>query len=410
MASVTSMLTSIGIGAPPASVSDAKKAAKDQQAAVGDLTSAVSGMNTSLSVLTATGAPASVTGPIKDNLTSANTLLSNASSMTPAELTKKTAEIQSQHEIDKMNHANITRKKDIADLTVEQKAATKIVKKILADKRTSQDTRDSCTRLLTEIQEAKKAIISAKFTKEAITKEEFAVGGSRRPRNASDKPLKYARPDVLTPEDIEISVNIIQDSYDDETDNNLGKLYRNGMRLFNKYVWPAIFFTLFAFCVIVAGIVSSNACLPNELYSAYNRVYYFIYGAILFPITLPMYGVMYPPEWYSTFCPIYSNDGTRPLVADLPDGKESVLSSASSLLSSFGFFGGGDADAPAADAPAADAPAPAAAAPALKGALYYFYPLVKNATAKSNLSKMSLVATVLVWGYLVSIGATGLLS
>jgi hypothetical protein len=403
MASVTSMLTSIGIGAPPASVSDAKKAAQDQKAAVGDLTNAVSGMKTSLSLLTATGAPASVTGPIKDNLASGNALLANASSMTPAELTKKTAQIQSQHEIDTMNHANTMRAKDIEELTAAEKDVTQIVKNILADARASQNTRDSCTRLLTEIQDAKRAISNAVFTKEENT-----LGSSLTSGSVLDAPLKYTRPNVLTPEDIKISINIIQDGYDDETDNNLGKLNRKGTNLYITYVWPVIFFSLFAFCVIVAGIVSSNACLPNELYSAYNRVYYFIYGSILFPITLPVYGVFYPPEWYSTICPLYSNDGTRPLVPDLPDGTESVLSSVSSLLSSpssfmSSFFGGGDAD-PAGGTAAADD------VPALKGVFYYFYPLVKNPVAKSNLTIMSLIATVLVWGYLFISGSIELIS
>jgi hypothetical protein len=50
------------------------------------------------------------------------------------------------------------------------------------------------------------------------------------------------------------------------------------------------------------------------------------------------------------------------------------------------------------------------AAPTLKGPTYYFYPLVKNATTKSTLSKMSLVATILVWGYIVSKGGLALVS
>ena len=416
MTSVTSMLTSIGIGAPPASFSDAKAAAADQQSAVGGLTTTVSGINSSLSLLTATGAPASVTGPMKDNLTSANALLKNASSMTPAELTKKTAAIQSQHDIDTMNHANITRNQDLADLNAAQKAATKVVKSILADKKASQKTRDASVKLLTDIQDAKNAISNAKFTREGF------VGGSRRPAappggsatgSSTQTPLIYVRPEVLTSDDIDAQINSIQDSYDDETDNNISKLSRNGTRLYYKYVWPAIFFTVFAFCVVVAGIVSSNACLPDELYSMYNRAFYFVYGAILFPITLPMYGLLYPPEWYSTLCPLYSNDGTGPPVADELDGTASLSTSLTSGLSSLtsGFFGGGtDVTPPATSVPPGAAATGAAAIPTLKGATYYFYPLVKNATAKSNLGKMTLVATILVWGYLINIGGISLLS
>lgn len=415
MTSVTSMLTSIGIGAPPASFSDATTAAANQRAAVGGLTTTVSGINTSLSLLTATGAPASVTGPMKDTLASGNALLNNASSMTPAELTKKTGELQSQQDINKMNHATTMRNQDLADLTAAEKAAIKIIKPILADKITSQATRDACVRLLEDIQDAKRAISRTKFKGEG-----FGGRGSRRlgsrARNASgsvsETPPVYIRPDVLTPDDVDIYINSIQDAYDDETDNNLRKLSRNATNLYTKYVWPAIFFSVFAFCVVLGGILSSNACLPNELYSVYNRAFYFIYGAILFPITLPMYGILYPPEWYSTICPLFSNDGTKPVVADELDGPASVLTSLTSGISSlkslttpgglasmFTKRGGGD-----------PVITPPAATPTLKGATYYFYPLVPNPTAKANLGKVSLVATVLVWGYLFSIGAMNIMS
>lgn len=428
MTSVTSMLTSIGIGAPPASFSDAKKAAANQKSAVGDLTNTVSGINTSLSLLTATGAPASVTGPMKDNLTSANALLKNASSMTPAELTQKSAAIQSQHEVDTMNHANITRKKDLTDLIAAEKRAIKIIKSILANKKASQKTRDACVKLMTDIQAAKKAITNAKLTREGFVAEGSLPDTSKgsKPkkstRKSSQAPLIYVRPDVLTPDDIDIYINIIQDGYDDETDNNFGKLYRNGTVLYYKYVWPTIFFTIFAFCVIVAGIISSNACLPNELYSIYNRAFYFFYGAILFPITLPMYSILYPPEWYSTICPLYSNDGRGPVVADELDGNASLLTSASDTLTSaqskltslqgaiadpktafLKMFGGAE--------PATSTDSTAnVAKPPLKGATHYYYPLVNDAVAKANLGKMSLVATILVWGYLISIGGISLLS
>jgi len=414
------MLTSIGIGAPPASFSDAKTAAANQKAAVGGLTTTVSGLNTSLSLLSATGAPASVTGPLKTNLTSANALMTNASSMTPAELTKKTAAIQSQHNIDMMNHANVSRNEDIAELTAAEKTVTKVIKPILADKKTSQKIRNDCAKLLADIKAAKTKISAAKFT----TKEAFVVAaGSKRPATTTAKkaapakkgtPLVYIRPNVLTPEDIDIRINIIQDDYDDETDNNLRKLSRNTTSLYYKYVWPAIFFTLFTFCVVIAGIISSNACLPTELYSVYNRAFYFIYGAILFPITLPMYGIIYPPEWYSTICPLFSNDGSGPVVADELDGPASLSTSAASALSSLtSFFGRGGAevggDGTAALVPPV-APTVADNKPTLKGATYYFYPLVADATSKSTLSKMSLVATILVWGYLISIGGIALLS
>ena len=390
MTSVTSMLTSIGIGAPPASFSDATKAASDQKAAVGGLTSTVTGISTSLSVLTAAGAPASVTGPMKDNLTSANALLKNASTMTPAELMKKTAAIQSQHDIDTANQANTARNEDLAELIAAEKQATNVVKPILANNKTSQDTRDACASLIEEIQEARKIISETMFTKGPAD-----TGGS------GNNPLIYLRPDVITPEDVDIYLSSIQDSYDDETENNFTKLYRNTTKLYYKYVWPAIFYTTFIGCVLIAGIVSSNACLPTELYSVYNRAFYFIYGAILFPITLPMYSILKPPEWYSTICPLFSNDGTGPLVADEPPGTASLANKAASALSSVSSFFkmSGGADTPVKPA-----------APTLKGPTYYFYPLVRNAATKSTLSKMSLVATIFVWGYIVNVGGLALIS
>jgi len=426
MSSVTSMLTSIGIGAPPASFSDAEKAAKDQKAAVGGLTSTVSGISSSLSLVSATGAPASVTGPMKDNLASANTLMANASSMTPAELTKKTAAIQAKHDIDKANHANVMRDKDLEELTASAKATEIIVKRILADARTSQKTRDDCASIMQEIEEGKRRISTARFTRE-----QFVVSGGTGQEGSVEPPLIYTRPKVITPEDIEIRIETIQDSYDDETDNNVGKVGRKGMIIWTKYVWPTIFFSLFAFCVLMAGIVSSNACLPYELYSAYNRAYYFIYGAILFPITLPMYGILYPPEWYSTFCPLYSNNGTGPAVADDPPGKASAVSSALSSVSSFFGMGGGaeglsaaatelaggaeGLSAAATELAGGSATLPArvaapVAAPTLKGGIYYFYPLVANAQSKSTLGKLSLVATILVWGYIIGAGGMALFS
>ena len=54
--------------------------------------------------------------------------------------------------------------------------------------------------------------------------------------------------------------------------------------------------------VILGGIVASNQFIGYNYWPI--RLYYFIYGAVFFPIVL-LYGVVFPPEWRCSFLPIF---------------------------------------------------------------------------------------------------------
>jgi hypothetical protein len=89
-------------------------------------------------------------------------------------------------------------------------------------------------------------------------------------------------------------------------------------------------------------------------------------------------------------------EGLSAAATELAGGAEGLSAAATELA-------GGSATLPARVA------APVAA-PTLKGGIYYFYPLVANAQSKSTLGKLSLVATILAWGYIIGAGGMALFS
>jgi hypothetical protein len=350
-------------------------------------------------VLTLAGAPSSVTAPIKQNLTTGNTLLSNASKMTPATLATKTAALQSQHAIDVANQAATQRTSDVTELNTFKTAAQATIKPILANKGTSQATKTAANTLITNVNSAISTIQHTAFT---------------RGSGSGTHPMIYTRPNVPTVATFTQQLTAVQDMYDADTNNTPAMLNRYGMYYWTTYVWPVIFIVTFFVCMVVGGIVASNSYLPVELYSPYNRAYYFIYGMLFFPIPMIM-NIVKPTEWYATVCPLFSNDGTGPIVADDPPKPatttSAIISGITSGLSSLTgrLFAGGATDSvvvvnPLSTAGAAAAP-PAAVAPtgptALKGPLYYYYPLVSNAKDKESLQSLSLYSLIFFGTYSV---------
>lgn len=78
-------------------------------------------------------------------------------------------------------------------------------------------------------------------------------------------------------------------------------------------IWGTISSTLFYISLGIAatlgGIILANLYTNTGYWG--TRIFYFVYGAAMFPLVL-LYGMIRPPIWYSTFIPMYQKNPSNP--------------------------------------------------------------------------------------------------
>jgi len=140
-------------------------------------------------------------------------------------------------------------------------------------------------------------------------------------------PLDDTTPLPVIPSEEEFRISI--DDLDNQYEEELTKKANLGRRLWNKLrsVMPYITIIICIIGAILGGIISANTH-ANEPFWAI-KIYYFFYGAILFPISLG-FGAYSPPEWKSGFIPIISTTPRAPVehpLGVLPAPPPAVLGS-----------------------------------------------------------------------------------
>ena len=140
-------------------------------------------------------------------------------------------------------------------------------------------------------------------------------------------PLDDTTPLPVIPSEEEFRISI--DDLDNQYEEELTKKANLGRRLWNKLrsVMPYITIIICIIGAILGGIISANTHADEPFWAI--KIYYFFYGAILFPISLG-FGAYSPPEWKSGFIPIISTTPRAPVehpLGVLPAPPPAVLGS-----------------------------------------------------------------------------------
>jgi len=84
--------------------------------------------------------------------------------------------------------------------------------------------------------------------------------------------------------------------------------YNRVMRSFATFIFrmlvPIAFYVSLVFIAVWGGVMASNMCIEAEAEFLLGRIWYFVYGAIFFPIII-LVSIMKPPFWVSGLFPLY---------------------------------------------------------------------------------------------------------
>lgn len=75
----------------------------------------------------------------------------------------------------------------------------------------------------------------------------------------------------------------------------------------------AIYYILLVICLWLGGTATTNTFYKESIPV---KLWYFIYGAILFQITIPLYGIIFTPKWHALIIPLFDNT-TKGIIQDL---------------------------------------------------------------------------------------------
>ena len=302
MSTVSSLLTTVGLGPPnPAAYSDASAVASQQTQAVSGLSSTVGTIGTTLTVLKSTGASSGTLDKVSSLQTQANTLLSQSSTMSPAALEAKRAQIEAELIATQTTALQEQYTTTLTDLQKQKKVIAERVAVVTADNSTSANLSAKYKALLADISGQESLLLASPPT--------FSTGSSGSSGSSGSAPTvsTYVVPPTSSPEDFQARL----DALDSEKDTELGAGFNSGrtMRHFrwwiSTYLVTPLFGIFIALSMLLAGSIASNAYVAAEKGYLMNRIFYFVYGALGFPLTI-LSACIKPPFWVSFLFPAYA--------------------------------------------------------------------------------------------------------
>jgi len=90
-----------------------------------------------------------------------------------------------------------------------------------------------------------------------------------------------------------------------------------------SYAAISIYYILLVVCLWIGGTATSNTFKDKSLVV---KVWYFIYGAILFQITIPIYGIFFTPDWHAWLIPAVEKSSVKMEILQKLFGYEGVVS------------------------------------------------------------------------------------
>jgi hypothetical protein len=328
---MTSILNTLGLGPPnPAAYSDASAVATQKTQIVTTLQVTLAAMSTALMGAKTMGFPGAQIDSLKQHVADGTALLSQAANMGPAALQAKVSELESKFASSQFNITQTNYNSKVSALqAVINKVQTRVTA-IRADTTTSPDLLAKYNTLLTDAQAAVATLQASPPVYKA-------------PSDSSGSSALYTIPIVLEPVNIQDRLDALDDEKDNEVGSgtNLTRLYDRIKRWVNThFITYFIYITIFA-SMILGGIITSNLYLEVESSAVLSRIFYFIYGAIFYPVpiayscmpTMPSITSPIPswpgmvPYWSAGLIPLFQRTPviTTPATVDAQVGGANVL-------------------------------------------------------------------------------------
>ena len=285
---MASFLSALGISAPdPSAYNNIKLENSNLSEATNEMKSTVSSIDLVLSGADLVGLSPSYTDSIKSLRDQANTALN--SNMSSAQLAAKNKEIADKLKASKIQQLQQRQADLIAGITAAKDKISARVAEINADKSSSPEIKAKFKELLDT---ANKTLTVVKAKK--INTEGFQTSGTTPTPDVPEPP-------VLTSDEL---MNMLEELNTlKETEEN--KTF-NWQRFGNKVIRYSMFFLFYISTItgsLLGGIILSN--VYAEDYFSAIKIFYFIYGAIFFPLSL-LYGAIKPPLWHAKIAPLES--------------------------------------------------------------------------------------------------------
>lgn len=277
---MASFLASLGIKGTetpdPSAYANQQQEAANLADARSSLSSTTAAIQIALSVAQAAGAP---TQTLSDLNTQVSTLAST--NLTSAQLAAQINSVNTKLAAAAVTNAAAIKEQAISDMISAINIIEERVNIIRADKTTTSDLLNKYNTLLK----------SANQALNALQNPPVDVSGTTPPT--------YPAPDSL------LSTLDDLDTLKDAEENATFNMERFFKRIFNKTMYYCVI-VFIALGALLGGIIMSNAYASDIFWGI--KLYYFVYGAAFFPLSL-VYGAIKYPYWVSGLIPLYSLDG-----------------------------------------------------------------------------------------------------
>ena len=304
---MSSVLASLGLGAVnPAAYFDASAVASQQKKAISSLQSTLATINTSTSVLKGVGASSTALDKISVLSDKGNTLLSKASTMPPADLAKEIAIVSSEFMVEQYKAV-----KDLYDSTLKETTDIRAkisdrVTEVKQDTTTSKGLVSKYEALLKEVDDSMILLNSSP----PFYIEESDVGSS----GSSGSKASYVIPTVPSPTEYQDKLDTLDGLKEEEEGSGFtfSRIFRKFKNWAYLYLYTAFVGIIILSSIILGGIISSNAYAESESMYLPNRIFYFVYGALGFPLSI-LGGCIKPPFWVAGIFPAYARVAPKPV-------------------------------------------------------------------------------------------------
>ena len=289
-----SVLTSLGLNraAPnPADFNAASDIGKQLTTVKGNINTTLSTIGAAITAGKAMGMNNGTINTLSSLETKTQALLTN-NDMTPAALERQRAIIQAELVATQASVATTKYNELLAAVIASHMTVSTRVAQVANDTTISEPLLADYKTLLTDVS----------GTIDLVKATNPGTMGSTLPKTA-DGILYYVPPSgMTTPDDAKNRLYDLDTRYDQNQSGefNWSRMYQKAYKFFFTTFVSVMFGILTVISILLGGIVTSNAYISEWVG---NRIYYFIYGGLLFPLTIA-YGIFYTPYWQAYILPI----------------------------------------------------------------------------------------------------------
>lgn len=309
---MTSVLASLGLGAPnPAAYSDAAAVASQQKQAISGLQNTMATISSASSLLKGAGVSSTALDKLNELNKRGDTLLSKVATMSPADLTKEAAALSAEYMVEQYNAIKVQYEKTLSDTTAIAAKINTRVEEIKNDTTTSNGLLSKYETLLSEVNDSVKLLNSSPPF--YIEDTEPVLSNSSGSSGSAPK-AKYVIPTVPSMIEYQDKLDTLDGLKEEEEGGGFtfSRIFRKFKNWVSLYLYTAFFAIIILSSMILGGIISSNAYVDVESMYLPNRIFYFVYGALGFPLSI-LAGCIKPPFWVAGLFPAYARAHPKPV-------------------------------------------------------------------------------------------------